>query len=702
MRSRSWPSAPSSSSGQIVDTNSAWMGEQLALAGIDSHFHQVVGDNQARIVLALRSALARSDGVVVCGGLGPTHDDITRDAIAEVMNVPLVRDPAIVARIADMFSSRGRDMPESNGRQADVPGGRRPIPQAARHRPRPHLPGRATRWSTRCPASPTSSPRCSPGPCSPTYAGRADVAGEAAVIMSRVVRTWGMSESGLGELLAPRIAALDAAGGNPTIAFLASGIEGIKVRITAKAPDAADGRRAARRRGGRGAGARRARSCSASTTTTMESAVAELLVERGLTLGLAESLTGGLVASRLVGVAGRQPMVPGLGGELRLGGQAHRPRRAAGPGGQRAGGPRHGDGGRAASWAPTWAWPSPAWPAPTSQEGVAPGTVIVGLALPGPSRSQSSSTCPVTASGSASTRPSPPSTCCAAGSWPRRRRRRRVRGDVFGLSGCHIVVTARRAVSDSVRPDRCPVQLDGHQRIFIVRARSQHGSMHRTQSSGGGGAKNRAGEVDGVPDYDKDRHWSSVGDQIRSRSDDNVLAGDDAPYYRYKADLFSTKFLPQVPIEGHSVLEVGCGAGRNLSGIASLHPGRLVGCDVAGQMVALSKQRIGDAAEVVQVDGAHLPFSDKEFDVVTTVTVLQHNPDEARATLIEEICRVSGGEVFLFEDTSDAKPHTGRRAWPRVSTRTSSDVPSSGTPMPAPATDSRSSTPSSKRPLSVT
>ena len=86
--------------GQIVDTNSAWLGEQLALAGVDSHFHQVVGDNQARIVLALRTALARGDGVVVCGGLGPTHDDITRDAIAEVMNVPLERDQEVVDRIA--------------------------------------------------------------------------------------------------------------------------------------------------------------------------------------------------------------------------------------------------------------------------------------------------------------------------------------------------------------------------------------------------------------------------------------------------------------------------------------------------------------------------------------------------------------------------------------------------------------------------
>ena len=73
--------------GQIVDTNSAWIGEQLALAGIDSHFQVKVGDNHARIVLALREALARSDAVICCGGLGPTQDDITREAIAEVMNV---------------------------------------------------------------------------------------------------------------------------------------------------------------------------------------------------------------------------------------------------------------------------------------------------------------------------------------------------------------------------------------------------------------------------------------------------------------------------------------------------------------------------------------------------------------------------------------------------------------------------------------
>src|SRR5437899_11239690 len=74
--------------GQIVDTNSAWIGEQLAASGIDSYEHRAIGDNQARIVAALRDLLARSDAVLVCGGLDPTQDDLTRDAIAEMMGVP--------------------------------------------------------------------------------------------------------------------------------------------------------------------------------------------------------------------------------------------------------------------------------------------------------------------------------------------------------------------------------------------------------------------------------------------------------------------------------------------------------------------------------------------------------------------------------------------------------------------------------------
>ena len=115
--------------GQIVDTNSSWMGEQLALAGIDSHHQTKVGDNWSRIEEALRLGLERSDAIIVCGGLGPTQDDITREVIASVVNSNLVLDEVIADRIREMFRSRGRDMPENNLRQAMVPEGAHTIEQ---------------------------------------------------------------------------------------------------------------------------------------------------------------------------------------------------------------------------------------------------------------------------------------------------------------------------------------------------------------------------------------------------------------------------------------------------------------------------------------------------------------------------------------------------------------------------------------------
>ena len=292
--------------GQIADTNSAWLGEHLAANGVASHFHQAVGDNHDRITLALRTALARSDGVIMCGGLGPTQDDITREAIAEVMNVPLVRDQAIVDVIAGFFEARGRTMSDNNARQADVPQGAAIIPQVA-----------GTAPGLICPVGQQGRLR---RPRRPLRDGR-DVR---ARHPARPARPHGRVGRGDGRHRQPRAAHV---GGQ---------------RVRAGRVPAGPHRRARRRRrrhaglpglGHRGdQGAHHRPGPHAEDVTalldkedaevrraieerlgdivfgvddeSMEVAVAARLIARGLTFGVAESLTGGLIASRLVNVAG--------------------------------------------------------------------------------------------------------------------------------------------------------------------------------------------------------------------------------------------------------------------------------------------------------------------------------------------------------------------------------------------------------------
>jgi nicotinamide-nucleotide amidase len=292
--------------GQIVDTNSAWLGERLALAGVDCHFQVKVGDNHARIVAAIRVALERADAVVCCGGLGPTQDDITREAIADVMGVSLQRHEELVARISQLFARRGREMPASNLRQAEVPEGATVIPQVAGTAPGLVCPvGAKAVYAV--PGVPHEMREMVERAVVPDLVRRA---GAVSTIVSRTLRTWGMSESRVAEMLAGRIEALEAtaAGGSggrdrPTIAFLASGIEGIKVRLTTKAasPEAAarllDAEEAEVR-------AVLGDSVFGVDDETMEAAVGRLLADRRLTMGVAESLTGGMVGARLTAIAG--------------------------------------------------------------------------------------------------------------------------------------------------------------------------------------------------------------------------------------------------------------------------------------------------------------------------------------------------------------------------------------------------------------
>jgi nicotinamide-nucleotide amidase len=295
--------------GQIVDTNSSWIGEHLALAGIDSHFQTKVGDNHDRMVAVLRLALDRSDAVIMCGGLGPTQDDITREVIAEVMGVELVHDEAIEARIRAMFGSRGRTMAANNLRQALVPAGASTIPQMPGTAPGlvcPMTGAHEGKVIYAVPGVPYEMQEMVAGTIIPDLQRRAGVS---AVIKSRTLRTWGQSESGLAEILHDEIERLDAEP-TATIAFLASGIEGIKVRLTVKAPTDAecDGLLADEES--------RVRAIIGDIVfgvddETMEHAVVSVLRDRGLTLAVAESVTGGLIASRITNVPGSSEVFRG-------------------------------------------------------------------------------------------------------------------------------------------------------------------------------------------------------------------------------------------------------------------------------------------------------------------------------------------------------------------------------------------------------
>jgi nicotinamide-nucleotide amidase len=284
--------------GQIVDTNSSWIGEQLAITGIDHLRQTKVGDNLDRIVAVLEEALERADAVITCGGLGPTQDDITREAIAQVMGVGLLRSDDIADRISAIFASRGRVMAANNLRQADVPDGATVIEQRTGTAPGLLCPvGDKVIYAV--PGVPWEMREMMERAVLPDLAARA---GQRQVIASRVLRTWGESESRVSELLGPRLEALDASS-TTTIAFLASGIEGIKVRLTARGPsqEAATALLDAEEAEVRTVlGA----IVFSNEDLPMEAEVGRLLHDRGLTLAVAESLTGGLVASRVVSVPG--------------------------------------------------------------------------------------------------------------------------------------------------------------------------------------------------------------------------------------------------------------------------------------------------------------------------------------------------------------------------------------------------------------
>lgn len=278
--------------GDIVNGNAAWLGRRLADSGIDVTTSVVVGDNIGRIASAVTTALDRADAVVITGGLGPTQDDLTREALAEAAGVPLVRDADLEAGLRARFTALRRDVPDINYRQADLPAGATAIPNARGTAPgvRVELLGGV---AYALPGVPYEMERMFDDSVLPDLLRGA---GQPACIVHRVLRTAGMWESAVAAALAPQVERLEGSGG-VTIAFLASGGQ-TRVRLTAKAGTYDDARALI---APEEAAAREALGTAVygADDDTLDGVVVGLLRERGATVCTAESLTGGLLAAEL-------------------------------------------------------------------------------------------------------------------------------------------------------------------------------------------------------------------------------------------------------------------------------------------------------------------------------------------------------------------------------------------------------------------
>lgn len=299
--------------GQVVNTNAAEIARMLAEIGIGVYHQTVIGDNEERLASAFRTALARVDLLVVCGGLGPTEDDLTRETLAAVLNLPLHRDEEWerhLLRLFELWRRRGSTSskpPENNLRQTMVPEGATLLPNKRGTAPGiflihdgvtivlvPGPPGEM-RGLMREEVLPRLTQQLSDG-------------GKTAVLRSRVLRVTGLGESRVAELLQELLASQS----NPTIAPLAQ-LGEVHLRLTAHAPNEPD------------AEALLTRSAEAiyeilddavygEDDRTLEVVVGDLLRKHGRTLSLAESCTGGLVCHRLTNVPGSSAYL--LGGAV--------------------------------------------------------------------------------------------------------------------------------------------------------------------------------------------------------------------------------------------------------------------------------------------------------------------------------------------------------------------------------------------------
>jgi len=282
--------------GEIVDTNAAYLAEKLSELGINVFHKTTVGDNAERLAAALRISLARADVVLATGGLGPTEDDVTAAAIAQVAEVGLVEDEAAAEKIRSFARERGLKLLDTLLKQARVPEGAQVVPN-----PVGTAPGFILAWGSKAvialPGVPSEMTAMAEQSVLPYLARRASSEG-ASVIVSRVLRLAGIGESQAEAEIADLIRAQT----NPTIAPLAKSRE-VHLRVAARAADRAAAEamiapveaEIRRRLGDHVYGA---------DGEVLEAVLGRMLREAGLTLGVAESCTGGLIGHRLTDIPG--------------------------------------------------------------------------------------------------------------------------------------------------------------------------------------------------------------------------------------------------------------------------------------------------------------------------------------------------------------------------------------------------------------
>lgn len=283
--------------GQIVNSNAAWLGEQLGLVGVDVMRMETVGDDVRVIQQAIERGLETSDLVVATGGLGPTHDDVTREAVASSFGVPLVFQPGVMVEVERVFIERRWDLPEANRKLAEVPEGFEPLLN-----PKGTAPGL---WGERKVAGRMQCLIVLPGvPYEMKAIMREHVLPRLleisdTTILHKTLLTVGQGESSLAEHLGDLS---DVLTNGISLAYLpGAGI--VRLRVSARGADqevvqAGLDRAVERLRNDLGD------RIFGEDGDTLEGVLGDMLVVRGLTIAVAESCTGGSVASRITRVPG--------------------------------------------------------------------------------------------------------------------------------------------------------------------------------------------------------------------------------------------------------------------------------------------------------------------------------------------------------------------------------------------------------------